>query len=220
MRSYDEIFAIAAERKGGAKALEAMLVEAKPEVAPTNLPEDRWLSAMTRGVFQAGFSWKVIESKWPGFETAFKSFDVDACAMMDDTWLDQLLKDEGIVRNGAKIQSVRDNAVFIQGLRAEGGISDLFGNWPATDFVGLLARMKDDGARLGGTTGQYLLRTLGCDSFVLSKDVVGRLIAEGVVDKAPTSKKAMAAVQQAFNTWSEQSGHSLTRISRTLALSL
>ena len=50
--------------------------------------------------------------------------------------------------------------------------------------------------------------------------MVDRLIAEGVVDKPPTSKKALADVQAAFNTWMQQSGRSLTEISRVLAMSL
>jgi hypothetical protein len=49
---------------------------------------------------------------------------------------------------------------------------------------------------------------------------VARLVAEGVVDKAPSSKKAWAAVQDAFNTWRAQSGQSLTTISRVLAQSI
>ena len=52
------------------------------------------------------------------------------------------------------------------------------------------------------------------------KGLAGRLIAEGVVDKTPTSKTAMKAVQAAFNTWMDQSGRSLTEISRTLAFSV
>ncbi|MEM9715321.1 MAG: hypothetical protein AAF826_02270 [Pseudomonadota bacterium] len=61
---------------------------------------------------------------------------------------------------------------------------------------------------------------MGRDSFILSRDVIARLIAEGVIDKAPTSKKTMSAVQTAFNTWRDQSGRSLTEISRVLAMSL
>jgi hypothetical protein len=48
---------------------------------------------------------------------------------------------------------------------------------------------------------------------------VSRLIVEGVVEKAPTSKTAMKAVQHAFNEWQAQSGKSLTEISRVLAMS-
>jgi len=49
---------------------------------------------------------------------------------------------------------------------------------------------------------------------------VARLIAEGVIDKNPTSKTAMKQVQAAFNVWQDESGRSLTEISRVLALSV
>jgi hypothetical protein len=41
-----------------------------------------------------------------------------------------------------------------------------------------------------------------------------------VVDKPPTSKKALAAVQAAFNAWAEESGRDLSQISRVLAMSV
>ena len=61
---------------------------------------------------------------------------------------------------------------------------------------------------------------MGKDGFILSRDVVAALIREGVIDKPPSSKKAMAAVQAAFNHWADESGHSLTAISQTLARSI
>ena len=93
-------------------------------------------------------------------------------------------------------------------------------DWPAADFAGLMLWLKKNGGRLGGSTGAYALRRLGIDSFILSRDVVARLIAEGVIDKAPTSQRAMTAVQDAFNEWSNQSGRSLTEVSRVLAQSI
>lgn len=220
MRNFDEIYEIAAGRHGGVAALEAKL--SKPASAKTlaAMPEDRWLAGMTQRVFNAGFNWKVIDAKWDGFEAAFHGFDVDRCAMMDDDWLDRLLQDTRIVRNGAKIQTVRDNAVFLTELRVDGGVGRVIGEWPADDYIGLLDMLKQRGNRLGGATAQYFLRFAGVDSFILSNDVIARLIAEGVIDKAPTSKAAMKAVQGAFNTLSAQSGRSLTEISRVLAMSL
>ncbi|WP_127114267.1 DNA-3-methyladenine glycosylase I [Shimia sediminis] len=218
MRSFDELYAMAAERKGGKEALEDMIPLPDPKV--TEMPEDRWLAVMTKCIFQAGFNWKVIETKWDGFEAAFHGFDVDRCAFLHDEDMDRLMADKGIVRNGPKIRTVIENAHFLQSLRNEGGAGAVLGGWPSTDYIGLLERMKKDGARLGGMSGQYAMRFAGRDAFILSRDVTARLIAEGVIDRPATSKTAMRAVQGAFNTWMDQSGRGLTEISRILAFTL
>lgn len=221
MRTYDEIFAIAAERKGGEKELQALLEPPASARALAKTGDDRWLAEMTKCIFRAGFNWKVVEAMWPGFEAAFDGFDVNRCAMLSDDDIDRLVTDTRIVRHGPKIRAVRENAVFLTDLaRENGSAAKVFAEWPDDDYVGLLAMLKKRASRLGGNTGQYFLRFMGKDGFILSKDVVGRLIAEGVVDKAPSSKRDMAAVQQAFNQWRRQSGRSLKEISRLLAFSI
>lgn len=221
MRAFDEIFEIAASRKGGAEALNAMLTPPKPAAELAAIPDDRWLATMTRCVFQAGFNWKVVDNMWPGFEAAFDGFDVGRCTMLTDEDFERLVSDKRIIRNGAKIRSVQENAIFVQTLAAQAGSAGkAIADWPSTDFIGLLELLKKRGSRLGGTSGQYCLRFIGKDSFILSQSVVARLIAEGVVDRQPTSKKALADVQSAFNVWMQQSGRSLTDISRVLAMSL
>jgi 3-methyladenine DNA glycosylase Tag len=139
---------------------------------------------------------------------------------MDDATFDALLTDTAIVRNGPKIATVRDNASFILSLHDRGGAGAVLGGWPSDDYIGLLDFLISGGSRLGGATGQYAMRFMGRDSFILSRDVVARLIAEGVIDKPPGSKSSMRAVQAAFNTWMDQSGRGLTEISRVLAMSL
>ncbi|MBU2944571.1 DNA-3-methyladenine glycosylase I [Shimia thalassica] len=218
MRSFQDLYDIAADRKGGPEALEAMIPKPDPNVS--QLPEDRWLSLFTKGVFQAGFSWKVIEAKWEGFEEAFHGFDVDRCAFLHDEDMDRLMSNAAIVRNGPKIRTVIENAHFLQGLRADGGAGKVIGGWPSEDFIGLLEMLKKNGSRLGGMTGQYAMRFAGRDAFILSRDVSARLIAEGVIDKPATSKTAMKAVQGAFNTWMQQSGRGLTEVSRVLAFTV
>lgn len=220
MRSFEEIFDIAASRHGGAEALEARLNKPKSHEELAAMPEDRWLSIITKCVFQAGFNWKVIENKWDGFEAAFDGFDVGRCAFMDDEKFDSLLQDTRIVRNGTKIAAVRDNAAFLLELRDEGGAGKVLGGWPSDDYINLLAMLAKRGARLGGASAQYAMRFAGRDSFILSRDVTARLIAEGVIDRPATSRKALAAVQRAFDSWMDQSGRSLTEISRVLAMSL
>jgi 3-methyladenine DNA glycosylase Tag len=162
----------------------------------------------------------VVEAKWPGFETAFEGFDPARVALMDDAWFDRILTDRAVIRNGAKLRAVQENAVLFTELAAEhGSVTGMIAGWPAADYAGLLALFARRGSRLGGTTTQYALRFGGRDGYILSRDVVARLIAEGVVNRPPTSKRAMAQVQDAFNTWAAQSGRGLTQISRVLALS-
>ncbi len=221
MRTFDEILAIAADRKGGEAAVMADITPPLSADALAAIPDDRWLAQMARGIFSAGISWKVIEAKWPEIEEAFEGFDVGRTAMMSDDRFDAYLKDRRVVRSPPKIRAIQENAVFIQEVSAEAGsFGRKIGDWPSEDFSGLTQWLKKEGSRLGGATGSYMLRFLGKDSYILSRDVVARLIAEGVIDKPPTSQKAMRAVQDAFNTWSEQSGQPLTVISRVLAQSI
>lgn len=221
MSPFQTIWERAAARKGGDAALEALMPAVRTADELRAIPDDRWLAEMTRRIFQAGFNWSVIEKKWPGFEAAFEGFDVPRCAMMSDDDIDRLLKNKDIVRNAAKIASVRENAVFLSDLaREHGSAAAFFADWPVEDFAGLLDVLKKRGSRLSGTTGQYFLRFMGKDSFVLSRDVVAVLVAEGVVDKTPSSARALRAVQEAFNEWAAESGRPLAHISRTLACSI
>ena len=98
MKRFEEVWRRAVKRKGAA-AVEARLPEVKSEDELKAIGDDRWLAQMTRSVFQAGFSWKVIEAKWPGFEEAFEGFDPERWARLRDRDLSRLLKDTRIVRH-------------------------------------------------------------------------------------------------------------------------
>ena len=220
MRSFAELYDRAAARKGGVKALEALIPKSKSKAALARITDDRWLAEMTKSVFQAGFVWRVVEKKWPDFERAFKGFDPHAVAYLSDEDVERLVTDPTIIRHHKKILSTRENATFILDLAAEhGSAAEFFATHPSNDYVGLLEALKKRASRMGGTSAQYFLRRMGKDSFVLSRDVVKVLIAEAIVTKSPTAKRDMTAVQQAFNSWCEESGRNLTSVSRVLAMS-
>lgn len=221
MRDFAEIHRHAAARKGGAEALEAMLSKPRPVAELEALGDDRWLSAMAKALFQAGFNWRVIDAKWDGFEEALEGFDPARIAFYHDEDLDRLLADTRVVHNGAKLSAVIDNARLLNDLaREHGTAARTFAHWPASEHVALLDLLAKRGKRLGGVTGQRVLRAMGKDSYVLSPDVTARLIAEGVVAKAVTSKRDMASAHAAFETWQAQSGRSFTEISQIAAMSV
>ena len=218
LTSFEKLFEIAASRKGGRAAFEEMLPVVKTSAEIAKVPDDRFLATFSRGIFQTGLNWQVVENKWPGIEDALWQFDIGRCAMMSDEDLDTLLQDTRVIRHAAKMLSVRDNAIFLKDLAMEhGSAAKFFADWPVDDFIGLLSVMKKRGSRLGGSTGAYALRHLGKDSFMLGGDVAKALIREGVVDRNPTSQRDQKAVQAAFNQWAEESGRTLAQISRTLA---
>lgn len=220
MRHFDEIYEIAVARKGIA-AIEASLPKPKSAAELAATPDDRWLSAASKAIFNSGFNWKVVDNKWPGIEAAFWQFDLGRNRLMSDEDFDALLANTDIIRHPTKIRAVAANAAFFtQFGTPTGGVGARIAAWPSDNYIGLLAMLKSEGVRLGGNTGMYFLRYMGVDSFVLSRDVTARLIAEGVIDKEPSSKSAMTSVQQAFNTWSKQSGRGLSAISRILAQSV
>jgi len=221
MQDFESIYRIAADRKGGTETFEQTL--SMPTDAPTlaAIPDDRWLSTMSKCVFQSGFNWKVVDNKWPVFEEVFHGFDIGRTGFMTDEDIGNLLSDARLIRHGKKMVSIRDNARFLADLAEQHGTAArFFAEWPTDDYISLLAVLKKRAARLGGNTGMYFLRFMGVDSFILSRDVVAALIREGVVDKAPSSKRDQDKVQAAFNAWRSQSGRPLTQISRVLACSV
>ena len=222
MERWKVIEARALERCGGAEALARELPKAKSRAALRRIGDDRWLAEMTRGVFRAGFVWKVIEHKWPGFETAFGGFDPAKVARYSEKKLDQLASDARIVRNPQKIRAARHNAGFLCELADEhGSAARFFADWPEADIVGLWDVMARRGSRLGGFTGPFVLRHMGKDTPMLTGDVQRALADFGALDGAsPSSKAGLRNIQVAFNAWREESGRSLCEASKILALSV
>jgi len=219
---FKPIRARAEKRKGGAKALEQLLPRQPDINALAKLADDRILAEMSMRVFSAGFAWSVIETKWPGFEKAFLGFEPAQLIFQPDDFWDALLADTRIVRNGAKIASVRENAAFVQEIAKEhGSFGKFLAAWPSSDQIGLLDLLAKRGSRLGGNTGQMLLRFVGWDGFVTSQDVVACLRDAGLdIATEVKSKGDLAKVQAQFNAWAAETGLSYTQLSRICALSI
>ncbi|MBS0518601.1 MAG: DNA-3-methyladenine glycosylase I [Proteobacteria bacterium] len=212
----------AAKRKGGDKILASLLPKKPDRKAVAKLADDRVLSEMACRVFSAGFVWSVIDQKWPGFEEAFLGFNPKRLLFQPAEFWEKLASDKRIVRNPQKIRSVQENARFVTEIAAEhGSFGKFLAAWPEDDQVGLLDVLAKRGSRLGGWSGQYLLRFLGWDAFVLSGDVLLCLRDAGVpLSATATSKKDLKAAQTQLNAWKKESGLPMTHISRICALSI
>ena len=222
MEKFDSIYQRACERHGGKAALNRLMPKVRSPRALAGSKDDRWLAEMTRCIFQAGFVWRVVNQKWDDFEDVFFGFPPEKIIMLSPEQLDRFAQNPRIIRNRQKVLTVQHNAQFILDIGKEhGNFGKFISRWPEDDLIGLLAYMKKQGARLGGMTGQRVLRNMGKDTFVVTGDVVRCLQNAGLdIKNNPTSQREMGLIQAAFNQWHQESGFAYSHISRMAACSL
>ncbi len=81
-----------------------------------------YLAVMSRAVFQAGLSWKMIEVRWDDYLRLFEHFDPVLVSAFDATDLERVMNDGGVVRTYKKMVATVENARTLLELdRAHGG---------------------------------------------------------------------------------------------------
>lgn len=113
---------------------------------------------------QAGLSWDLMLKKRAGFNKAFKNFDVATVARFGKRDIERLLKDEGIVRNRLKVESVIHNANIIKEIQKE---HSSFAIWLQSHLVGVNEKeasklFKKRGFKfIGGEIMKEFLQSIG-----------------------------------------------------------
>ena len=222
MSGFEDIRLRAEARKGGARALKAMLPTVATKKRLIELGDDRYLAMMTKSINQAGFSWKVIENKWPSFEEAFLGFDPRKLSYLSPEQWEAFTSDKRVVRNWQKIKALQDNVFFVQDeSRRSGGFGQFIADWPVEDQIGLMAYLKKHGSRLGGQSALWFLRRVGKDCFIPARDVAVLLRSIGLdIAENPTSKRDLTKIQAQFNEWHAETGLPYSHLSRIAACSV
>ena len=85
--------------------------------------------------FQSGLSWRTILSKRENFRAAFLNFDMNKVATFDESDIERLLSDQGIVRHRGKIEAVINNAKrALELVQQEGSLAAYFWRFePSSD---------------------------------------------------------------------------------------
>ena len=150
-------------------------------VAPTPTPDERELfERVSLEAFQSGLAWITILRKREAFRAAFDGFDPVRVADFDESDVQRLLKDAGIVRNRAKIEATIANARALLALHGQGSrLGDLFeahrpvarvvraesfGELAAStsESIALARQLKKSGFRfVGPTTAYAAMQALG-----------------------------------------------------------
>lgn len=220
--TYPELYATVRPRFHTDAALEAFLPRALSAQELARLGNDRYLSAMSQRVFQAGMQHSVVDAKWPAFEQVFDGFDPQAMARLGPDDIERHMQNPALIRHRAKLETIAANACFILDVCQEqgAGFGHFIADWPVSDIVGLWRVLGQRGARLGGRSAAGFLRLVGKDTFLLTSHVVERLVRAGVVTRTPGSQRDLQAVQDVFNALQQASGRPLCQLSALLALSI
>lgn len=124
------------------------------EIPPRKKPQDDngYFEELTRAIFQAGFSWRVIHDKWPNFQKAFDGFDIATVAGYGAPDVERLATDTGIVRNRRKIDATIYNARVMWDLVEEhGSMQAYLRSLDGLDYAGRRKELSQRFKNLGPT---------------------------------------------------------------------
>ena len=128
-------------------------------INPTKLGD--YLEIMSKAVFQTGMSWRVVESKWPGTQEAFRGFDPEVISDFAEPDVDELTTDTRIIRNRRKIEGIVSNARRMLDLEQEHGSFQAYLRSKGDDFNALVKDLRKNFKFLGDMGAFYFLYVVG-----------------------------------------------------------
>ena len=165
--THEEATALVARVKAGdtaaadQSALRSRLRElAAPfEKLRDHAPDDPafFLEHLSRSVFEAGISWRVVEAKWDGIRQAFHGFDPALVAAMQPAEIAAVENDPRVIRNKAKIRATAGNAREVLAiLGSYSSIRGYLASFPDADAAAAEMRRR---FKFLGDTGVWRLLT-------------------------------------------------------------
>jgi 3-methyladenine DNA glycosylase Tag len=221
MVDFAMIFSRARERNGSEAALMAKLPEPLTAAALRAVADDRYLSLMALRIFRAGLKHSLVDAKWPAFEEVFASFSPQRVWAMSEEAVEELMKDQRLIRHFGKLRAVHANAAAFCTIAAESGsFANYLADWPGTRIVELWDDLAKRCHQMGGNSGPMFLRMAGKDTFIFSESVMKALVHWQIVDRPPTSKGDRKKIQALFNDWAGATSRPLCHLSMILAQSV
>jgi len=104
--------------------------------------DTKWFEFITLDTFQAGLSWLTVLKKRENFKKAFDGFNPAIIALYNQSKVEELMNDVGIIRNRLKILATINNAkVFLEVQKTEGSFDSYI--WRFTDGKPLVNHFKN-----------------------------------------------------------------------------
>ena len=139
---------------------ELMIKYHDEEWGTPNHDDRKWFEYITLDAFQAGLSWAIVLNKRENFRKAFDNFNPDKIAEYNQSRIDALIQNAGIIRNKLKINATISNAKAFLDIQKEFGTFDKY-IWQFVDGKPIINHWQ--------TTEEIPTSTLESDK--LSKDL-------------------------------------------------
>ncbi|KKK40673.1 MAG: DNA-3-methyladenine glycosylase 1 [Candidatus Lokiarchaeum sp. GC14_75] len=134
---------------------------------PKKKPKDNkgYFEVLSKAVFNAGFSYQVVNNKWEGIKEVFQKFDPDTLSNWTVDEISDALSSPKIIRNARKVNAIVSNAkVFLKLLRTHGSFENYlksFQNEPYEEKQKILSKKFK---WLGPTGAHFFLWSVGEDA--------------------------------------------------------
>lgn len=125
--------------------------------------DDAYFENMTRVIFLAGLSWKMIDEKWPNFKKAFNNFSINAVAKFNEKDMERLVNDTCIVRNRAKIIAAINNAKQLLNVKKDYGSFQAYLDSldKSNNYAAVVRELGKRFSRLGPSSTRIFLYSVG-----------------------------------------------------------
>ena len=125
--------------------------------------DDTYFENMTRVIFLAGLSWKIIDKKWPNFKKAFKNFSIDKVEEFSENDVQRLMSDASIVRKRAKIIATINNAKQFRNIKKEYGSFQRYLDSldKSSNYALVIKELGKKFSRIGPSSARIFLYSVG-----------------------------------------------------------
>jgi len=133
--------------------------------------------------FQAGLSWQTVLKKRENFRNAFAQFNVQLIAQFNDKKMEELLNNDGIIRNKLKILATIENAKSFMNIQNEYGSFDKYiwqfvnnkpkiNKWKTISEIPVFSKESDEMSKELKKRGFKFVGTTICYAFMQAAGMV------------------------------------------------
>ncbi|MFW9827708.1 MAG: DNA-3-methyladenine glycosylase I [Candidatus Thorarchaeota archaeon] len=134
-----------------------------PRKKPSN--ESGYFEILSKAVFNAGFSYQVVNNKWKGIKEIFHDFDPKIISNWTFDEVSNALESPKIIRNSKKVNAIVSNAkVFLEILEEHGSFKNYLDSFCEKTYEERQKILSKRFKWLGPTGAHFFLWSVGEDA--------------------------------------------------------